>query len=181
MRERYEKALSFPAYLETVDRNRELWRAVWDRARVPDDVSARARALPGSQRLLALSEDWCGDAVHVLPVVARLAEAVAGVELRVLSRDENPDLMDAHLTGGSSRSIPVIMLFDEDFAERGWWGPRPSALQKWVTEEGMKMEPRLRYAETRRFYARDKGRAVLAEILELMGAAPNPPETRSDA
>ena len=44
-------------------------------------------------------------------------------------------------------------------------------------DEGMKMEPGPRYAETRRFYARDKGRAILAEVLDLMRSAATNPAT----
>lgn len=177
MRDRFESALPFPEYLETVRKHEELWRGVYRRARVPDAVADEARALPGAWRLLALSEDWCGDAVNILPVVARLAEALPNVELRVLARDENLDMMDAHLTGGRSRSIPVGILYDEDFRERGWWGPRPSRLQQWIMGEGMTMEPGPRYAETRRFYARDKGRAIIAEVLDLIRSAATDPAT----
>lgn len=83
MRTRYEEAGTFPEYLESVEKNRDLWHTVYERARVPDDVLEEARRIPGPFHLLALSEDWCGDAVNTLPVVARLAEA-AGGELRVL-------------------------------------------------------------------------------------------------
>ncbi len=171
MRKRFESALPFPDYLATVRKNESLWQGVYQRARVPDAVVEEARALPGTWHLLALSEDWCGDAVNILPVVARFAEALPNVELRVVLRDENLDIMDAHLTNGRSRSIPVFILYDGDFRERGWWGPRPSGLQKWVMEDGMKMEPGPRYAETRRFYARDKGKAILAEVLKLIRSA----------
>ena len=178
MRDRFASALTFPAYLETVRKNEELWRGVHARVRLPDGVAEAGRAIPGTWHLLALSEDWCGDAVNILPVVSRFADELPNVELRVLTRDDNLDIMDAHLTGGRSRSIPVVILYDADFRERAWWGPRPSQLQKWVMEEGMKMEPGPRYAETRRFYARDKGRAILAEILEMLSAAaPRPAST----
>lgn len=178
MRDRFESALRFPEYLETVRKHEPLWRGVHERARVPETIVAEARALPGTWHLLALSEDWCGDAVNILPVVARFTEALPNVDLRVLARDENLDIMDAHLTNGRSRSIPVFILYDEDFRERGWWGPRPSRLQKWVMEEGMKMEPGPRYAETRRFYARDKGTAILAEVLDLIRSAATQPATQ---
>lgn len=172
MLERFESGLTFPDYLDTVREHRELWSGVWKRARVPADLLERARATPGKWRLLALSEDWCGDAVNILPVLARLAEALPAVELRVLSRDENLDIMDAHLTNGRSRSIPVVLVLDEAGAERAWWGPRPAVLQQWVMDEGMKMEPGPRYRETRAFYARDKGRTTLEELVEtIRGAA----------
>ena len=177
MRERFESALSFPHYLETVRKNEDLWRGVHDRVRLPDGVVEEARALPGTWHLLALSEDWCGDAVNILPVISHLTDRLPNVDLRVLSRDENLDIMDAHLTNGSSRSIPIVLLLDEDYGERAWWGPRPSDLQRWVMEEGMKMDPGPRYALVRRFYARDKGRAILSELLGLIRSAATVPAT----
>ena len=177
MRDRFESALPFPEYLETVRRNEQLWRGVYARVRLPADIVDEARSVPGTWHLLALSEDWCGDAVNILPVVARLTEALDGVDLRVLARDDNLDIMDAHLTNGTSRSIPVVILLDEEYHERGWWGPRPGVLQRWVMDEGMKMEPGPRYAETRRFYARDKGKAIFAEVLDLMRSAATNPAT----
>ena len=58
-----------------------------------------------------------------MPVVACLARDAHNLDLRVLARDENLDIMDTHLTNGRSRSIPVVILLDEDFVEKGWWGP----------------------------------------------------------
>jgi hypothetical protein len=165
-RARFEAAPTFRQYLERVDRNRELWHDVYERARAPEDVVAEARRIPGAWKLMALSEDWCGDAVNTLPVVARLAEEV-GWDLRVLSRDANPDLMDAHLTNGRSRSIPIVIIYDEGFREIGCWGPRPGAIQSWVLSEGLAMPSPERYKVVRRWYAKDKGRTTLAELLEV--------------
>ena len=169
-RARFERAPTFGLYLERVARNRELWHAVHERARAPEDVVAAARAIPGTWNLVALSEDWCGDAVNTLPVVARLAEA-AGWDLRVLSRDANPDLMDAHLTNGRSRSIPVVIVYDERLREVGWWGPRPGEIQSWVLGEGLAMPSPERYKVVRQWYARDRGRTTLSELLEVFPRA----------
>lgn len=170
IRERFERAPTFPEYLETVDRNRDLWHAVYERARLPDDLVAEASRIPGGRHLVALSEDWCGDAVNTLPVVARLAEE-AGWEFRVLGRDDNPDLMDSHLTNGRSRSIPIVIVYDEDFNEIGWWGPRPREIQTWVMDEGLSMSSPDRYKVIRTWYAKDRGRTTLSEILGIVGAA----------
>lgn len=169
-RSRYEAAPDFPTYLERVEKNAELWRGVWERVTLPEGVVERARELGADWRLAALSEDWCGDAVNTLPVVARLAEK-AGWDFRVFSRDENPDLMDAHLTGGTSRSIPVVVVYDADFREVGWWGPRPAEIQSWVLEEGLTMPSADRYKEVRRWYARDRGRSTLQEVLDVFALA----------
>ncbi len=166
---RFENAPTFREYLDRVEANRELWHAVYRKVRVPDDVVRQAQEIPARFRIVALSEDWCGDAVNSLPVVARLAEA-AGWDMRVLKRDENDDLMSTHLTG-KSRSIPVVILYDEHFTERGWWGPRPRELQEWVLGEGSRLPPAERYKEVRRWYARDRGRSTLDELLERCAVA----------
>ncbi len=165
LRERYENAPSFEEYLESVEKNRELWHGLAERARVPDGAVDRAEAL-GPRRLLAISEDWCGDAVNALPVVARLAEEAEGWELRIVGRDDNPELMDRYLTDGS-RSIPVVVVFDEGFRELGWWGPRPDELQDWVLGEGQELDSDERYKHQRRWYARDRGETLLEELFEV--------------
>lgn len=169
-RERFEAAATFPEYLDLVEKNRELWHAVHDRVRIPDEVLDEARRMPGGWHLLALSEDWCGDAVNTLPVIARLAEE-AGWDMRVMGRDENPDLMDAHLTNGRSRSIPVVIVYDEAFNEIGWWGPRPGEIQSWVMSEGLSMPSPERYKVVRRWYARDRGKSTLSELLDIFAKA----------
>lgn len=164
--ERFGAAQEFPTYLASVTANAALWPAVYRTAHVSEETVARARELPGRLKILALTEDWCGDAVNSLPILARLVEQVPGFDFRLLGRDANPDLMDSHLTG-TSRSIPVVMVFDESMTELGWWGPRPSALQRWFLDEGVRLEKGERYKQIRSWYARDRGRSILDEILSI--------------
>ena len=163
----WRRAQTFADFLPTAEENADLWRLTYERADVPADLVARAEALLGAWRLLVLSEDWCGDAANSVPVLAAFAEAARNVELRLLARDENAVLMDEHLTNGS-RSIPVVMVLDGRGRELGWWGPRPADLQAWVMSEGKAMEPADRYREVRKWYARDKGRTTLDEVVRLM-------------
>lgn len=168
-RARYDEALRVPAYLETVVKYADLWRGVYRTTAVAPDAVERLRSVPGEWLLLALSEDWCSDAVSTLPVIGRLAEAV-GIDMRVLGRDANPDIMDAHLTSGT-RSIPVVMVLDGVCREHGWWGPRPAALQRWVRNEATLLPKEERTRRKRAWYARDRGRTAVAEILEMVERA----------
>jgi len=170
MRQRFESALPFTAFLESVVANAALWRDAYRLARVPVEAVARLAAIPGRWHLLVMAEDWCGDAVNILPLLARLAEQAPNVELRVVGREDNADLMEAHLTNGS-RSIPVVMVLDEDYQERAWWGPRPSALQQWVMDEGMELEKGERYRRVRTWYARDRGRTIVDEVIDVVTRA----------
>jgi thiol-disulfide isomerase/thioredoxin len=163
---RYESAPRFPAYLGSVTRNPDVWQGMYRTAAVPGDVVERLRSAGGDVRLLVLSEDWCSDCFSAVPLIARLAEA-AGVDLRVLARDANTDLMDAHLSSGT-RSIPVVMVLDAEFQVRAWWGPRPAALQRWYRHEPPSPE---RSRKKRAWYARDRGRRVITEVTETVERA----------
>lgn len=170
MRNRFLGAATFDEYVAAATKNADLWRSIYRLARVPAELAARVAALPGQWNLLVLSEDWCGDAVNTVPVIARLVAEAPNVRLRVLGRDANPDIMDAHLTNGS-RSIPAVIVLDEEYEERGWWGPRPGELQEWVLGEGKQLPPGERYPRIRQWYARDRGRTTLEEIVALMERA----------
>jgi hypothetical protein len=108
--------------------------------------------------------------VNTVPVVAKLADGLPNVDLRVLGRDANPDLMAAHLTNGT-RSIPVVMVLDEEFAEHGWWGPRPRPLQEWFLTTARELPKEQRYPLIRQWYARDRGQTTLEEIVALLERA----------
>ncbi len=105
--------------------------------------------------------------MNIVPIVAKLCESVSNMDMRILARDENLDIMDAHLTG-TSRSIPVVILLNKKYEECGWWGPRPSPLQKWVIEKGMALPKDERYREVRTFYARDHGLTTMNEIVGML-------------
>ena len=169
LRERYEQAVTFEEFIASAHANHDLWRGMAARARVPEEITARARQITGTRRLLVLLEDWCGDAVNTIPMLAALARDVPQLELRVLARDEHLDLMDAHRSPAGARAIPVVIVLDESFTECGWWGSRPAELQAWVmTPDARRMEPSDRYREVRRWYARDRGRSTLREVLDLL-------------
>lgn len=144
-----------------------LWDGVYRRAQVPEwAIGATRRLAP--LRYMVINHDWCWDGANSTPWVARLVET-AGGELRIALRDENPELMNHYLTNGS-RSIPVVIGLDRDFRVRGHWGPRPGELQAWVLANKATMPKEQRYAEMRRWYARDDGESTLRELLAAMEA-----------
>jgi len=154
---------------EEVTEGRPLWEGVFARTRIPGWALERLARLDRSWNLLAIAEDWCGDASNLVPIFARLAEASPFVELRVVKREENPELMDRYLTNGS-RSIPIVVVLDERYRPVGRWGPRPAELQEFVIREkraGKRPAAEI-YKDTRRWYARDRGETTLRELLEIL-------------
>ncbi len=171
MRKRFEGAQTLSEFIAGAEKNREMWQSIYARAAIGDEILEATRQLPAKRHLLVLLEDWCGDAFNSVPWLARLADSVAEkLELRVLRRDENLDLMDAHLSPTGGRAIPVVIILDENFEEIGWWGSRPTELQKWFEETGREMEKEERYRQIRLWYARDRGVSTLTEVLALAGA-----------
>jgi thioredoxin family protein len=164
----WDKALPFDAFVASCKAEHcGLWEGIYKLARVPG--WALAAVPPGvKRRLLVIAEDWCGDASNTVPIIARLAEQVPGLELRVIERDANPELMDRYLTNGA-RSIPIVIALDEPFEEVGHWGPRPSELQAWVMANRATMPKTELYPQVRKWYARDRGETTIREVLEAAG------------
>ena len=164
----WEQALPFDAYVAASTQHRGLWEGLYRIARLPEWALG---AMPAGtrRRLLVLAEDWCGDASNTVPIVARLADASPGLELRVLRRDEHPAVMDRYLTNGS-RSIPIVVALDRHFRELGHWGPRPAELQAFVMANRGSVPKAELYPEVRRWYARDRGETTLREVLRLFAA-----------
>ena len=92
-------------------------------------------------RALVLTADWCGDAMVNLPIFMNIAEE-ANIEARYFIRDENPELMDQFLTNGTARSIPIIVLINEDGSVYAKWGPRAKAVQHLVDEIKTALPPK---------------------------------------
>lgn len=165
----FEQALTFDEMVAEATTNVDLFMIARRHAVAPADLVARVAATGRRWHLLTISEDWCGDSVNTLPWVDALAGALFCVNHRIIRRDEHPELMDAHLTNGHARAIPVVLLLDDAWVERGWWGPRPAALQRWFeSAEAQAMTKEERYKVLRARYARDRGRAILEEITALI-------------
>jgi hypothetical protein len=121
---------------------------------------------------LILAEHWCGDAAQTLPVFQKVAELSKGrIEMKLVYRDGNPELMDAYLTG-TSRSIPKLIQLDSHFNVTGIWGPRPTEAQKLVKRLKSNPETAPAYStELHKWYANDKQKSLELEVIKLVNRA----------
>jgi hypothetical protein len=65
------------------------------------------------QSWMIITETWCGDSAQSIPILAKAASLNDKINLRIVLRDENLNIMDSYLTNGS-RSIPKLVAFDEN-------------------------------------------------------------------
>lgn len=123
-----------------------------------------------SQDWWVITESWCGDAAQNLPGIALVA-AHTGATLRMILRDEQPEVMDRFLTNGA-RSIPKLVVTDkQDGTVLAEWGPRPAPAQQLVKEARAKGIPSSEYnIDLQQWYNRDKSTTLQRELIELMSS-----------
>lgn len=142
--ERFNQGLTYDAYKAQMTRNRDRLEANERTVELAGADVAFFAALPQPLPVLVLAEDWCGDVIANLPVLARLAAESGKLDLRIFLRDQNLDLMDQYLKDGLHRSIPVFVFFTPDFEQLGYWIERParvSAMQAAMRQELFASDP----------------------------------------
>jgi len=134
LRDWYEKGMTFEEYVDSMKVNREQLNHIYEYVSLTEEDQAFFdQGKDKKWNVIVLTADWCGDAMLCVPIVKRIAER-AGMEMRLLIRDENLELMDQYLTNGKSRSIPIFIFIDAEGNERAVWGPRAPEVQTLVEE-----------------------------------------------
>lgn len=118
---------------------------------------------------LVISEAWCGDAAQNLPLIAKAAEFSPNIELKILLRDENLDIMDQFLTNGG-RSIPKLIAIDaENLEVLNEWGPRPKAAQELMLDlKTREVSHEKMVEEIQLWYIKDKTNSFQADFAEFI-------------
>ena len=143
-RERFRQGMTWEQYLDQMTTNKETFLKFFGEAKIrPDDRAALDR-LGTKVYCLVLTEDWCGDALYNLPVLAKLVHGNPRVEMRIFLRDKNPDLMDQYLNQGIYRSIPVFAFFDENMNEIARFIERPPKLTEQLEKAMLEVRKKLR-------------------------------------
>jgi hypothetical protein len=125
---RFGRGLTYEAFKDGMTQNRERLDAAESAVEVdPRDVEFFRSLRP--LRCVALVEDWCGDVIANLPVVAVLAREVGpALELRCFVKADAPDLTTEYLNHGRFESLPVFAFFDEAWRDVGVVIERPVAV-----------------------------------------------------
>ncbi len=136
-RERFDAAKTYEQYLGTIKSNREKFVDNFEKTQITEQQAARLRALAarpgGPARLLVIGEDWCPDVYRGMPVAKRIADA-AGLEMRVLERDQNLDAAEHFKLGGEFLSIPVYVFYTKDHEYIAHWIERPKLANEQMRE-----------------------------------------------
>jgi len=142
-------------------------------AELTDELKAALAKITKPSIWVVITEGWCGDAAQNLPVLHAMEKQCPAIELKLLLRDENLDVMDQYLTNGS-RSIPKVIAVRKDEATGSYkelfvWGPRPDAAQQIMIDYKSRNLPHDELAlAIQKWYNADHTLSTQGEMLALL-------------
>ena len=163
----YEKTEDLANYTMLNDRRMKRWDKT---IKVSDAMRAKIENFNRKVTWLVITESWCGDAAHIMPIINKVAELNEKIDFKVVLRDENEALMNQFLTNGG-KAIPKLIMIDnttKDIVDT--FGPRPTVATNMVkaykAEHGMIT---LEFKEDlQRWYNKDKGQSTIADLVNLL-------------
>jgi hypothetical protein len=172
--------ISSPDYINYTKLNESRMHRLDKTIEVTQETKALLENLSKEYIWLVISETWCGDAAQVVPVINKMAEVASKIDLRIVLRDENEDLMNLFLTNGT-KSIPKLIIIEKETGEViGDFGPRPAQAKQLIIDykaaHGVVDETAK--IELQKWYLADKGVSIQNEICALIKttASQNLPE-----
>ena len=145
----FDKGVPFARFLAEATSLKSEWDANFGAATIEDASLARAKALTRSWRILVVAEDSCHDSLGTVPYLAKLVEASSDtLSMRIVRKAVGLSVMEAHRTPDGRPATPTI-------------AERPAALWEFSKEHSGR-------GERGQWYAEDKGRHAIAEILSLI-------------
>jgi len=136
---------------------------------IPDEVKEKIKTINKPVHWIVITEGWCGDAAQNLPIINKLAELNSNISLRIVLRDEHPELMDKFLTNGSA-AIPKLIHTEQNHDLIEHWGPRPSEATKMVEDfkaQHGKLTPEFK-KDLQIWYNKDKGITTIKDMLDFL-------------
>lgn len=126
--ERYAASLNYEDFRKQFPQNEEKFKFNYDNTSIsPEDAKALKDLVAkpnGPKKMLVIGVDWCPDVYRGLPVFRRIAEA-GGIELKIVERDQNLDVMNEYLNQGEFQSVPVAIFYTGDHKEIYHFTERP--------------------------------------------------------
>jgi len=172
LRELYEGGRPFKTFLRAAVRRKDLWDGNYDKgAGIDPSLVHRARAVGGTWRFLVVAVDSCSDSVSTIPYLARLAESVEGLDMRVIDSTVGRQIMEDHRTPDGRPSTPTVLLLDEEWKEVGCFIERPPTLRDWILENPESLEREALFERKMAWYAEDTGRETLETFVAMLESA----------
>jgi hypothetical protein len=117
-----------PAYIEYTKLNWARMNRWLKKAVISEELLDTVKKIDQPQRWIIITEPWCGDAAHSVPVLHLISLLNPLITVDYQLRDSEPFLINAYMTNGG-KSIPKLIIRTEAGADLVTWGPRPANCQ----------------------------------------------------
>ena len=146
--------------------NRQRMKRIDNTLEFTPEQLAPFKQITKGQLWLVISEAWCADGAQIVPVLAKIGQSNPLIDLKIVLRDENPDLMNQYLTNGG-KAIPILIIADAQSLEvLHVWGQRPKVASQMVEaykKEHGKLTPEFK-EDLQKWYNQDKGQSILSDL-----------------
>jgi hypothetical protein len=132
------------------------------------DLKTAVRKIKSPQHWIIITEPWCGDAAHNIPFIIMAARENSLINLSFELRDSEPFRINNYLTNGT-KSIPKLIIKNENGDDLAIWGPRPEGCQKVYTklkQENAAFDTIV--TQIQNWYNTNKGAETQAELLGII-------------
>lgn len=131
------------------------------------DMVTAIKSITKPQTWVVITEPWCGDAAHSVPFIEMMAKENPLITTVYELRDTESRI-DEYLTNGS-KSIPKLIIKDENGVDISVWGPRPEECQSFFLKSVEDKTDLDKVKETLQlWYNQDKGKEIQHELMQII-------------
>lgn len=162
-----EKTEDLANYTKLNDRRMKRWDKT---IKISEEEKQRISEFNQKITWLIITESWCGDAAHMLPVLNKIAALNPNIDVKIVLRDDNLELMDLFLTNGGRAIAKIIMIDDKTGEVINTYGPRPSEATSYVNRFKAKhgtLTPEFK-EDLQHWYNKDKGQNIIKNVVEML-------------
>ena len=120
---------------------------------------------------MIVAVDACNDSMNSVPFVARLLDSVPSVEIRIVTPEKGASVQQSHKTLDGRAATPTFVLLDANGKDSGCIVELPRELRH--ATHALRTAGKIDEAQAgkREYYEQNKGRAITAEVVEMLEAA----------
>ncbi|WP_346238087.1 thioredoxin family protein [Niabella insulamsoli] len=136
---------------------------------ITEAAISAVQAIEKPQTWVVITEPWCGDAAHIVPILYLMSELNDRITFQIQLRDSGSEI-DQYLTG-TSKSIPMLIVRDETGRDLFVWGPRPKEAQgMYLKLAAQKATFEVVKNAIQTYYNADKSLSIQSEVTEKLKA-----------
>lgn len=130
------------------------------------ELETKITKISEKQTWIFITEHWCGDAAHILPFLEMLSKLNSNIDLQIQLRDEVSEI--ASYMTNATKSIPILIIRNQEGKDLFVWGPRPKAAQTFFNELKISnLDKNQQKMELQNWYNHDKGVSLQKELLSF--------------